>query len=61
MEQLDDLLAGAEVTLDDEILDRIDEIAPPGTDAAPNDVAYTPPSVSTASLRRRSVAERSAA
>ncbi len=61
MEQLDDLLAGAEVTLDDEILDRIDEIAPPGTDAAPNDVAYTPPAVSTASLRRRSVAERSAA
>ena len=61
MEQLDDLLAGAEVTLDDEILDRIDEIAPPGTDAAPNDVAYTPPAVSTASLRRRSVAGRSAA
>ena len=33
MEQLDDLLAGAEVTLDDDVLDRIDEIAPPGTDA----------------------------
>jgi aryl-alcohol dehydrogenase-like predicted oxidoreductase len=61
MEQLDDLLAGAEVTLDDEILDRIDEIAPPGTDAAPNDVAYTPPEVLNASLRRRSVAGRSAA
>jgi aryl-alcohol dehydrogenase-like predicted oxidoreductase len=61
MEQLDDLLAGAGVTLDDEILDRIDEIAPPGTDAAPNDVAYTPPAVLNASLRRRSVAGRSAA
>jgi aryl-alcohol dehydrogenase-like predicted oxidoreductase len=61
MEQLDDLLAGADVTLDDEVLDRIDEIAPPGTDAGPNDVAYTPPGVSTASLRRRPVAERSAA
>jgi len=60
MEQLDDLLAGAEVTLDDEILDRIDEIAPPGTDAGPNDVAYTPPAVSNVSLRRRPVAERSA-
>jgi aryl-alcohol dehydrogenase-like predicted oxidoreductase len=35
MQQLDDLLAGADVTLDDEILDRIDEIAPPGTDAGP--------------------------
>jgi aryl-alcohol dehydrogenase-like predicted oxidoreductase len=61
IEQLDDLLAGADVTLDDEILDRIDEIAPPGTDAGPNDVAYTPPAVSDASLRRRLVAERSAA
>jgi aryl-alcohol dehydrogenase-like predicted oxidoreductase len=58
-EQLDDLLAGADVTLDDEILDRIDEIAPPGTDAGPNDVAYTP----SASLaeRRRSLSERAAA
>jgi hypothetical protein len=36
MEQVDHLLAGADVTLDDEILDRIDEIAPPGTDAGPN-------------------------
>jgi aryl-alcohol dehydrogenase-like predicted oxidoreductase len=61
MEQLDDLLAGVEVTLDDEVLDRIDEIAPPGTDAGPNDVAYTPPAVSSLSLRRRPVAERSAA
>jgi aryl-alcohol dehydrogenase-like predicted oxidoreductase len=61
MEQLDDLLAGAEVTLDDEVLDRIDEIVPPGTDAGPNDVAYTPPAISSVSLRRRPVAERSAA
>ncbi|MDX6394935.1 MAG: hypothetical protein QOJ73_5998 [Streptosporangiaceae bacterium] len=61
MEHLDDLLAGADVTLDDEVLDRIDEIAPPGTDAGPNDVAYTPPAVSSVSLRRRPAAERSAA
>jgi aryl-alcohol dehydrogenase-like predicted oxidoreductase len=61
MEQLDDLLAGADVTLDDEVLDRIDEIAPPGTDAGPNDVAYTPPAISSVNLRRRPVAERSAA
>jgi aryl-alcohol dehydrogenase-like predicted oxidoreductase len=60
-EQLDDLLAGAEVTLDDGILDRIDEIAPPGTDAGPNDVAYTPSAVSSVSLHRRPAAERSAA
>jgi aryl-alcohol dehydrogenase-like predicted oxidoreductase len=35
MEQLDDLLAGADTTLDDEVLDQIDQIAPPGTDAGP--------------------------
>ena len=31
MEQLDDLLAGADVRLDADVLDRIDEIVPPGT------------------------------
>jgi aryl-alcohol dehydrogenase-like predicted oxidoreductase len=61
IEQLDDLLAGADATLDDEVLDRIDEIAPPGTDAGPNTVAYTPPAISNMSQRRRPVAERSAA
>jgi aryl-alcohol dehydrogenase-like predicted oxidoreductase len=61
MDQLNDLLAGADVTLDDAILDQIDEIAAPGTDAGPNDVAYTPPAIGTASLRRRPAAERSAA
>jgi aryl-alcohol dehydrogenase-like predicted oxidoreductase len=61
MEHLDDLLAGADFTLDDEILDRIDEIAPPGTEAGPNEVAYTPPAIAHVSLRRRSVAQRSAA
>lgn len=35
MEQLDGLLAGAEVRLSDELLDRIDEIVPPGVDVAP--------------------------
>jgi aryl-alcohol dehydrogenase-like predicted oxidoreductase len=55
MEQLDDLRAGADVTLDDAILDRIDQIAPPGTDTAPNDVSYTPPAISNASLRRRAL------
>ncbi|MFC6080307.1 aldo/keto reductase [Sphaerisporangium aureirubrum] len=61
MRQLDDLLTGAGVTLDDEILDRLDEIAPPGTDAGPNDVSYTPPAISHANRRRRPAAERSAA
>ena len=60
IEQLDGLLAGADVILDDDILNRIDEIAPPGTDIVPYDVAYTPPAVSDVSLRRRPATERSA-
>jgi aryl-alcohol dehydrogenase-like predicted oxidoreductase len=61
MEHLDDLLAGAEITLDDEILDRIDEIVPPGTDAGPLDMSYTPPALERASLRRLPADERAAA
>jgi len=61
MQQLDDLLAGAEVVLNDEILDRIDQIAPPGTDVGPLEANYNPPAITQASLRRRPVAERAAA
>jgi aryl-alcohol dehydrogenase-like predicted oxidoreductase len=61
MEQLDDLLAGADVRLTDEILDRIDEIVPPGTDIGVLDQAYLPPALVSSSLRRRPVGERSAA
>jgi Aldo/keto reductase family len=44
MEQLDDLLAGADVRLTDDLLDRIDEIVPPGTDVGtPDQSAYLPP------------------
>ncbi|MBI0317698.1 MULTISPECIES: aldo/keto reductase [Streptomyces violaceusniger group] len=60
MEQLEDLLAGAAVSLDDEVLDRIDRIVAPGTDIGPLDVSYTPPSVQLPSLRRRSADERAA-
>lgn len=61
LQQLDDLLAGAEVVLDDETLDRIDAIVPPGTDAGPVGAAYEPPALLQASLRRRPAAERKAA
>ena len=60
MEQLDDLLAGAEVRLSDELLDRIDQIVPPGIDIAPNEANYIPPAIAQASLRRRPIAERAA-
>ena len=61
MEQLDDLLAGADVTLTDEILDQIDEIVPPGTDVGTLDQAYLPPALLNPSLRRRPASERTAA
>jgi aryl-alcohol dehydrogenase-like predicted oxidoreductase len=58
-EQLDGLLAGTEVVLTDEILDRIDEIVPPGVDVAPLEgAAYTPPWIAQSALRRRPGAER---
>src|SRR5918996_586022 len=37
MEQLDDLLAGVEVRLEADVLERIDEIVPPGTSIAGQD------------------------
>jgi aryl-alcohol dehydrogenase-like predicted oxidoreductase len=61
MEHLDGLLKGAELTLDDETLDRIDEIVPPGTDLYPADGAWQPISLTTPALRRRPLADRSAA
>lgn len=60
MEHLDDQLAGAGVTLDDQILDRIDAIVPPGTDAGQLRASYDPPAITTAGLRRRPAAERAA-
>jgi aryl-alcohol dehydrogenase-like predicted oxidoreductase len=60
LEQLDDLLAGIDVTLTDDILDRIDEIVPPGTDVGTLDQAYLPPPIQRSELRRRPVNERAA-
>ena len=53
MDHLEDLLAGAEVTLTDEILDRIDDIVAPGTDVGTLDMAYRPPALLEPALRRR--------
>ncbi|HUN31924.1 MAG TPA: aldo/keto reductase [Trebonia sp.] len=62
MEHLDDLLAGAEVTLTDDILDQIDAIVPPGTDVGlPDHSAYVPPAIARPGLRRRPLTERAAA
>jgi aryl-alcohol dehydrogenase-like predicted oxidoreductase len=53
MEQLETQLGAADVALTDDILDRIDEIVPPGQNIAAGDHGYQPPSVTDASLRRR--------
>jgi hypothetical protein len=49
-----------DVTLSDEILDRVDEIVPPGTDVGTLDQAYLPPALQRSDLRRRPVEERAA-
>jgi aryl-alcohol dehydrogenase-like predicted oxidoreductase len=61
MEQLDDLLAAADVELPDDVLDRIDAIVPPGTGVGRMDQEYNTPPIVTPELRRRPLAERSAA
>jgi aryl-alcohol dehydrogenase-like predicted oxidoreductase len=53
-EHLDDLLAGADVELGEDILDRIDEIVPPGTELNPADnYLAVPPAIENKRLRRR--------
>jgi aryl-alcohol dehydrogenase-like predicted oxidoreductase len=53
-EQLDDLLAGADVTLSEDVLDRIDEIVPPGTELNPADnYIAAPRAIADKRLRRR--------
>ena len=59
-EHLDDLLAGLEVRLTDDLLDRIDEIVPPGTDVGTLDQAFVPAALQHAALRRRPLLERAA-
>lgn len=61
MEQLEDTLAGVDVVLSDEVLDRIDQIVRPGESIGAMDMVYRGPEVEDASMRRRPVGERSAA
>jgi aryl-alcohol dehydrogenase-like predicted oxidoreductase len=60
MEQLDGLLAGIDVVLTDDVLDRIDEIVAPGTDAGRLDQRYVPPALAELGLRRRPAVDRAA-
>lgn len=60
MSHLDDLLGGLDVTLTDDILDRIDELVPPGTDVGALDQAVVPPAIQDPALRRRPLVTRAA-
>jgi aryl-alcohol dehydrogenase-like predicted oxidoreductase len=61
-EQLEGLLKGADLVLSDEVLDRIDEIVPPGTDLYDPTAATMPnPWLLESARRRRPLAERAAA
>lgn len=57
MEQLESQLGALEVVLDDEILDRIDEIVPPGKNFSAADAGWSNPAISDAALRRRPAQE----
>ena len=61
MDQLDGMLKGASLALDDATLDRIDEIVPPGTNLYPPDGVWRPPALTNPDLRRRPAADRAAA
>jgi aryl-alcohol dehydrogenase-like predicted oxidoreductase len=53
MEQLESQLGAVDVQLSDEVLDRIDEIVPPGTDFNLADAGWVPPALPCKRLRRR--------
>jgi aryl-alcohol dehydrogenase-like predicted oxidoreductase len=52
MEQLESQLGAAEVELDDALLERIDEIVPPGVTINATDAGWTNPALSAAARRR---------
>ena len=53
MEQLESQLGAVDVRLDAAVLDRIDEIVPPGTTFSTADSGWVPPSIDQSALRRR--------
>jgi aryl-alcohol dehydrogenase-like predicted oxidoreductase len=60
LEQLESALAAATITLDDAVLDRIDEIVAPGTNVYSAGI-WVPPALSDGSQRRRPIEARAAA
>ena len=56
MDQLESQLGAVDVVLTTDVLDRIDEIVPPGVTLAAGDKGYVPPALSDPFLRRRRTA-----
>ncbi|MBJ7600527.1 MAG: aldo/keto reductase [Candidatus Nephthysia bennettiae] len=52
MDQLESQMGAAEISLDDELLDRIDEIVPPGTNVDPADTGWENPALEPSAMRR---------
>ncbi|MGH2821633.1 MAG: aldo/keto reductase, partial [Thermoleophilaceae bacterium] len=52
MEHLESQLGGADVGLSGDLLDRIDEIVPPGVNVNPADAGYENPALLPEALRR---------
>jgi aryl-alcohol dehydrogenase-like predicted oxidoreductase len=52
MEHLESQLTGADVVLSDDVLDRIDEIVPPGVNVSPADGGWPNPGLAPAARRR---------
>jgi aryl-alcohol dehydrogenase-like predicted oxidoreductase len=52
MEQLESQLGAADAQLDDALLDRIDEIVPPGSNLNPADAGWTNPDLEPTARRR---------
>ncbi len=52
MEHLESQLTAADVTLSGDVLDRIDEIVPPGTNVNPNEIGWANPALEPAARRR---------
>jgi hypothetical protein len=52
LEHLESQLAAADIVLDEALLDRIDEIVPPGTTINPADNSWVNPALERAARRR---------
>jgi aryl-alcohol dehydrogenase-like predicted oxidoreductase len=60
MDQLTDLLAGASLALDDDVLDRIDQVVAPGVTLNPADSGWQLPVLAEPAARRRPRSDRAA-